>query len=195
MLLNVCMISTQSGITNLGRAKRKLRLSPRLAHPLHIQSPPLLDFCDSKPTAQCNGLEQSGRSLGRVPTRGSIPAPWLAPLDHWQVEPLQSRRTFRTLQLPHHARPSSSKVRSCLARADVDYYPPYNATCVDLLLGAGAHIAGQTKMDEFGMGSETTHLPPDYSPVYNPIPSDPPRSAGGSSGGSAVAVGEGSAWA
>jgi hypothetical protein len=32
------------------------------------------------------------------------------------------------------------------------YRPPFNATCVQSLLDNGAHITGQTKMDEFGMG-------------------------------------------
>ncbi|GFZ49039.1 glutaminyl-tRNA synthase (glutamine-hydrolysing) [Saitozyma sp. JCM 24511] len=79
-----------------------------------------------------------------------------------------------------------------------EYHPPFNATCVTSLLDAGAHIVGQTKMDEFGMGSLTSHLPPFYSPVHNPSdpgPEEPPRSAGGSSGGSAAAVAEGSCWA
>jgi aspartyl-tRNA(Asn)/glutamyl-tRNA(Gln) amidotransferase subunit A len=65
-------------------------------------------------------------------------------------------------------------------------------------------------MDEFGMGSvchskfqlskltdrsETSHLPPKYTPVHNPAASGEARSAGGSSGGSAAAVAEGSCWA
>lgn len=32
------------------------------------------------------------------------------------------------------------------------YTPPYTATCVQRLVDEGAHIAGKTKMDEFGMG-------------------------------------------
>ncbi|WVQ83819.1 hypothetical protein IAT38_005963 [Cryptococcus sp. DSM 104549] len=87
---------------------------------------------------------------------------------------------------------------SCSSAILEEYYPPYTATCVTSLLGAGAHIVGQTKMDEFGMGSQTTHLPSHYTPVHNPAspdPSEPPRSAGGSSGGSAAAVAEGSCWA
>ncbi|KAL7425150.1 Trimeric GatFAB AmidoTransferase(AdT) complex subunit [Cryptotrichosporon argae] len=77
-----------------------------------------------------------------------------------------------------------------------DYSAPFNATCVDSLLAAGAHIVGATKMDEFGMGSQTSHLPHGYTPVHNPAgPPGPARSAGGSSGGSAAAVAEGSCWA
>lgn len=39
-----------------------------------------------------------------------------------------------------------------LAELTEGYVPPYDATCVKLLAAAGAHIAGKTKMDEFGMG-------------------------------------------
>ncbi|ODN75238.1 hypothetical protein L202_06430 [Cryptococcus amylolentus CBS 6039] len=87
---------------------------------------------------------------------------------------------------------------SCSSQLLQGYIPPYNATCVDDLINAGAHIMGTTKMDEFGMGSQTTNIPPSYSPVHNPCapsPDEPPRSAGGSSGGSATAVAEGSCWA
>ncbi|WRT65148.1 aspartyl/glutamyl-tRNA(Asn/Gln) amidotransferase, A subunit [Kwoniella shivajii] len=87
---------------------------------------------------------------------------------------------------------------SCSSSILQEYNPPYNATCVESLVSAGAHVVGQTKMDEFGMGSLTTHLPPFYSLVHNPAspsPDEPPRSAGGSSGGSAAAVAEESCWA
>ncbi|ADV24331.1 aspartyl-tRNA(Asn)/glutamyl-tRNA (Gln) amidotransferase subunit A [Cryptococcus gattii E566] len=84
---------------------------------------------------------------------------------------------------------------TCSSTILKDYKPPFDATCVSSLIAAGAQIVGMTKMDEFGMGSLTTHLPPYYSPVYNPAspsPEEPHRSAGGSSGGSAAAVAEGS---
>lgn len=78
----------------------------------------------------------------------------------------------------------------------LDFDPPYNATCVEALLQAGATISGKTQMDEFGMGSNTTNLPPGSPRVVNPF-SGPgeERSAGGSSGGSAMAVAEGSVYA
>lgn len=81
---------------------------------------------------------------------------------------------------------------------------PYTASSVKSLLLAGATITGKTQMDEFGMGSMTTHLPPGAPPVVNPFRPAPdpenrghsgPRSAGGSSGGSAAAVKSGEAWA
>ncbi|WVW78858.1 hypothetical protein I302_100821 [Kwoniella bestiolae CBS 10118] len=87
---------------------------------------------------------------------------------------------------------------SCSSSILQDYNPPYTATCVQSLISEGAYIAGQTKMDEFGMGSQTTHLPPFYTPIHNPAspsPDESLRSAGGSSGGSAAAVAEGSSWA
>ncbi|RXK42178.1 hypothetical protein M231_00535 [Tremella mesenterica] len=87
---------------------------------------------------------------------------------------------------------------TCSSAILKDFNSDYNATCVELLLHQGAAICGQTKMDEFGMGSNTTHLPEGYTPVYNPggpVDDDAPRSVGGSSGGSAAAVAEGSCWA
>lgn len=86
---------------------------------------------------------------------------------------------------------------TCSSRILQDYVPPFTATCLQCLLEEGADVAGMSKMDEFGMGSTTSHLPPSYTPVHNPAgPHDAaPRSAGGSSGGSAAAVADGTAWA
>lgn len=69
---------------------------------------------------------------------------------------------------------------------------PYDATVVSQLREAGAIVVGKTNMDEFGMGSHSTHS---HFGATKSIQNGHDRSPGGSSGGSAVAVATEQCWA
>ncbi|KAJ1968632.1 Trimeric GatFAB AmidoTransferase(AdT) complex subunit [Dispira parvispora] len=95
---------------------------------------------------------------------------------------------------------------TCASALLAQFTSPFDATVVQLLRQAGALIVGKTNLDEFGMGSTTTHSV--HGEVVNPVPflNEPQSgqplsktdihdahhssrlSAGGSSGGSAAAV-------
>ena len=78
---------------------------------------------------------------------------------------------------------------TCSSRMLGGFRPPYNATVVEKLQGAGTVMTGKTNMDEFAMGSscETSW----FKKTANPHDLD--RVPGGSSGGSAAAVAAGEA--
>jgi aspartyl-tRNA(Asn)/glutamyl-tRNA(Gln) amidotransferase subunit A len=74
-----------------------------------------------------------------------------------------------------------------------DFTSPYDATVVKLLQDEGAVVVGKTNMDEFGMGSHSTHS--HFGPVKMQRYGGEEASAGGSSGGSALAVATSQCWA
>lgn len=70
-----------------------------------------------------------------------------------------------------------------------NFTSPFDATVIRSLDRVGAIVCGKTNLDEFGMGSHSTHS--HFGPVKSSIVSQQGEgtlSAGGSSGGSAVAV-------
>lgn len=76
---------------------------------------------------------------------------------------------------------------TCASRMLEHFVPPYHASAWHRFADSGCVLIGKTNMDEFGMGSDTTHSA--FKTTCNPH--DVARTAGGSSGGSAAAVADG----
>ncbi|ODV97574.1 hypothetical protein PACTADRAFT_36766 [Pachysolen tannophilus NRRL Y-2460] len=82
-----------------------------------------------------------------------------------------------------------SEPTTCASKMLRDYRSPFESTITKILEENGTVIIGKTNLDEFGMGSATTHSI--FGATLNPLFPEEKRVAGGSSGGTAAAVASG----
>lgn len=117
---------------------------------------------------------------------------------------LHSRNEASSSNEPHNVSDKPIAIKDNICTHDLNttasskilrsFKSPYDATVVKLLQDAGAVVVGKTNMDEFGMGSHSTHS--HIGPVtMQRHASEEEKSAGGSSGGSALAVASAQCWA
>ena len=80
---------------------------------------------------------------------------------------------------------TTDSTTTCASGFLKDYISPLEASVVRQLRHNGYTVEGKTNMDEFGMGSHSTHS---YFGSVSNMAAATHRSAGGSSGGSAMTV-------
>ena len=119
-----------------------------------------LTLCEERAYRQADRVDAMVAAGKSLPTLAGVPI---------AVKDVISMRGVRTT--------CSSKILS-------NYIPPFDATAVSRLEGAGAVVLGKTNCDEFAMGSSNENSA--YGNVQNPAA--PGCVPGGSSGGSAAAV-------
>lgn len=117
---------------------------------------------------------------------------------------LLARADISSSDEPHHVRDKPIAIKDNICTKDSkttassgilrNFTSPYDATVVKLLQDAGAVVAGKTNMDEFGMGSHSTHSHAGSVKMQRHT-TEEYKSAGGSSGGSALAVASAQCWA
>ena len=91
---------------------------------------------------------------------------------------------------------TESILTTCGSKMLANYIPPFNATVVERILGAGSILIGKTNLDEFGMGTvSSSHVWTVKNPFnlirnknINELNSNDFYVSGGSSGGSAASV-------